>query len=478
MKLKRGDRVTLDIVDTAEKDQWFGRTRDNIGVFVRGQTAVGDVVEAEVFKSRKSHVYAHLIDVTTPSSFRQDPVCSHFGSCGGCKWQHIAYAEQRRLKHAMVVAALSRIGGFEQPDVDNAVAAEQVTGYRNKVEFSFSDSRFLTGDEIASGAETFAKPKTFALGFHAPRNFYKVVDIDWCHLATEATNTVLDCVKRFALKHKLPAYTVRNHTGFLRHLMVRHAARTGELMVNLVTATHDAGITADLLALLQAETDGGVHTFVNNITARKGDVSTGEREVVVYGSGQITELLAGCRFRISANSFFQTNTHQAEKLVAMVLEDVGSRADAVVYDLYCGAGSLSLPIAPHCRKLLGIDCVEAAISDAVGNASLNDVGNCQFEVANLNQAPDLMATFETFGLPDTVVTDPPRAGMNPKALSVVLRLRPSRIVYVSCNPVSLARDAGTLCRGGDYRLARVRPIDMFPYTNHIETVALLERTTT
>jgi len=463
----KGQCIELTISDLAEGTKCFGKLDEGLAVFVQGPAAVGDRVAAKVYKIKKNYLEADLVEVIAPSPYRVKPVCDHFGVCGGCKWQHVVYTEQLRVKRKLVADALKHVGGFEGVAVSEPLASAKVFGYRNKMEFSFSSERYLLADEMGLQEEVLAKPKDFALGFHSPGRYDKVVDIDLCHISPDEMNAALALVKQFFRARGIPAYSTRTHEGFLRHLMVRKAFATGEFMVNLVTSSHDAALMRELDAALPRE----VTTFVNNVTTRASNVAFGEQEVVLRGPGTITERLGRFQFRISANSFFQTNTAQAEVLYRTTLDAAGLQGGETVFDLYCGTGTIALFMSDHCRRVIGFEMEPSSIADAGKNAEFNGVGNCSFvhmDLKHLDHVAD--------EAPDVVITDPPRAGMHPKVVERLLEMKPRRIVYVSCNPASLARDAHGLCAQGAYRLGPVQPVDLFPHTYHVESVAVLDRT--
>ena len=474
---KKKQIVEVEITDLGEKNQCFGRLEDGIAIFVQGPAAVGDVVKAEIFKIKKKFLAARFREVIKPSPHRIDPVCSYFGLCGGCKWQHMAYTEQLRLKRKQVQDALEHIGGFSGIECNNCLPAPELFGYRNKMDFSFTDLRYLTPDEIGIEPGDHKKPLDFALGFHAPGCFSKAIDIDHCDLSTPEMNTTLNTVREFCLQHKneLPIYSTHTHVGELRNLVVRHGGHTGEFMINLVTSTHKPELMQKLKETLIGALGDKLTTFVNNITSAKNTVAFGEKEFVLHGSGYITDRLGDYTYRISANSFFQTNTDQAETLYNQILETAQLQPTDTVYDLFCGTGSISLFASSHCKKVLGIELVESSVRDARENAKRHDVENCEFIQLDLKDIYNIEDEMKQFGAPDVVITDPPRAGMHPKAVKMLRELAPPTIVYVSCNPASLARDGQMLCEEGAYKLVHCRPVDMFPQTNHVESVARFER---
>ena len=470
---KKGETVELTISDIAEKDRCFGKLENGAGAFVRGMLAVGDTVTATITKKRPTYIEAVFDELLAPSPDRVKPECPVFGVCGGCKWMHVGYDAQLRYKQKKVYDALVHIGGMQDIIVKPVLPAAATVHYRNKVEFSCSSKRYLMPDELRM--EVLEKPKDFALGFHAPGNFEKVLEIDCCYLAKESMNRALDVTRKFALEQSLSPYAAREHTGFLRNLMLRYSEERDELMVNLVTSWHDPELMEAYRDKLLSEMPGQKITVVNNITTRKNTVATGEKEYLVHGKGAIQERLGDLQFRISANSFFQTNTKQAEVLYNGIMKMAGLEQDDTVYDLYCGTGTITLYLAKRCRSAVGLEIVESSLADAVENASRNGIANASFYRVDLKNFHALLGTLEEFGFPRVIITDPPRAGMHPKALKTMVRLQPETIVYVSCNPANLARDGKEICTSG-YLLEEVQPVDMFPHTSHIETLACFRRT--
>jgi 23S rRNA (uracil1939-C5)-methyltransferase len=474
-RFSKGDRVEVEIIDAAEAEKCFGRLPDGVGVFVRGLAAIGDRVEGAVSKIKPRYLEARLQRVVRASPHRVQPICPHFGVCGGCKWQHVSYEEQLRIKRKQVEDALTHLGGFRQPEVHSVIPAEMPFGYRNKVDFTFGNRRFLLTEEAELPPEDRTKPSDFAVGFHAPFQYAKVLDIDYCFLATPEMNRVLEIVRAFAREQGWSIYDTRSHQGYLRNLVVRQSEATGQVMVNLVTSSYEPERMENLAHGLEAGLRDRLGTFLNHVTQRKSQVAMGEAEHVIRGPGRIVERLADLEYAVSANSFFQTHTRQACTLVDQVVSLADLQESDTAYDLYCGAGSMSLPLARRCSRLLGIDLMESAITDATANADRNRIENCTFRTMDMKDLRKTLDEWRAWGVPDVVVTDPPRDGMHPKAVQALLELAPRRMVYVSCKPASFARDAQLLCGSDAYRLGAVQPVDMFPQTNHIECVALLVR---
>ncbi len=471
---RKGDSVEVTILDTAEDDACLARLPEGMVVFVRGQVTPGDVVSATISKIKKNYLEAKLVRVITPSPDRVDPVCSHYGVCGGCKWQHVAYERQADFKRKLVQDTLQRVGGFAGFEVLPVRAAAGTYHYRNKVDFTFSNERFILEEELSIPPGERAKPSDFALGFHRPRCFNKIIDIDRCHIATERSSEVLELTRRFFLAHPRPAYSTFTHEGFLRNLVIRHAGISGQCMVNLITSWHEPELMRSYADSLLAALPGQLTTIINSTTARKNLVAYGDEAHVLHGNGQIIEVLDGLEFVISPNSFFQTNSKQALVLYRTVAEMAELKPGDVLYDLYCGTGSITMFAGRACRLAYGFELEPSAVADAIVNAERNGMTDRTTFIST--DMKHLRAAMNNTGhRPDVVITDPPRAGMHEDAVATLLQLAPRRIIYVSCHPASLARDAKALCAGGAYRLSSVQPVDLFPQTFHIESVACLDR---
>ena len=474
--VKKGEIVEVEIFDTADKNLCVGQLEDGMRVFVAGAVAVGDTVRAKVTKIKKRYLQAQLTEILKFSDRRTEPRCKYFGVCGGCKWQHFDYSEQLRVKRKQVLDALVHIGLFENPEVAECIPAKELFGYRNKIDMDFTDMRYLTADEVDVPEAELKKPLDFALGFHAPGCFSKAIDIDHCDIATEDMNLAVETVRQFCRDRKISIYSTFTHEGFLRNLVVRQGGATGELMIDLITSTHDPKLMQELLVELKAAFGDKLTTFVNGISTRQNMVAVNEEEHVLCGEGSITDRLGEYTYRISPNSFFQTNTAQAEVLYNEIIKQARFQGSETVYDLFCGTGSIALFAAKHCAKVLGIELVESAVADAQKNADEHGATNCTFRQMDLMHFGKIHEELEAFGLPDLVITDPPRAGMHPKAVQMLRELAPPVVIYVSCGPASLARDGQLLCEGGLYKLVSCQPVDMFPQTNHVESVARFELT--
>jgi 23S rRNA (uracil1939-C5)-methyltransferase len=470
--MKRGDVIDVTIESAAFEGKSVARV-DGFVLFVQGAVP-GDRARVTVTRTKKSFAEAELTGVLEPSPLRAAPRCRHFGACGGCKWQHVAYDAQCEFKRQHVVDALERIGGFPGIAVAPTLGASSPYYYRNKMEFSFG-RRWLTREEMAARAEENGTPAEdlFALGLHIAGRYDRIIDLDECWLQSPVSVRIVNAVRAYSREHALPVYSTESHTGYLRNLAVREGRRTGDRMVNLVTRDDREDIMTPLTAYLLSAVPE-ITTVVNNITQKVSQVALGESERVYYGSGTIRERIGSRIYRISANSFFQTNTEQAEELYNAVARAATIRRGDVVYDLYSGTGTIALHVADEAKEVIGIESVRSSVEDAHKNAAANVVGNCRFLLGDLKETllgsrpggPELPH-------PDVVILDPPRAGVHEKVIREIRTLAPRRIVYVSCNPATQARDLKILCEDGYYRPDRVQPVDMFPHTYHIENIVSL-----
>ena len=471
--MKRGEEVQLRLERFAFEGKTVARV-DGLVAFVSGGVA-GDEVRARVTKVKKQFVEAETLEVLKPSSKRTEPRCKHFGTCGGCKWQHVDYQAQLDFKRQHVIDALERIGGFKGVAVKPTLASPDIYHYRNKMEFSFGQ-RWLSREELQAkeNGGTFNEQELFALGLHIPKRFDRVLDLDECWLQSETSYKIVNAVRRFCHEHSLPIYSTDTHTGFLRNLVIREGKRTGDLMANLVTSEERPEIMVALRDRLLGEFPG-ITTVINNITDRKSQVAIGDTETVYHGPGYITERIGKRTYNISANSFFQTNTSQAENLYEAARRMARLKPSDIVFDLYSGTGTIALHIADDVAQVVGIESVPSATEDAERNAKLNGVDNCRFILGDLKDTLIQGTTlFENQQRPNVVITDPPRVGMHEKVIDELQRLSPERIVYVSCNPATQARDLKLLYESGNYEIAEVLPVDMFPHTYHVESVVMLQ----
>jgi 23S rRNA (uracil1939-C5)-methyltransferase len=467
--LRRGDLVELMPTDLALGGAAVARL-DDLVVFIE-QALPGQTVLATISKKKKNFAEARLERVLQPSPDQAEPQCSHFGHCGGCRWQHLTYDKQLQYKQHQVEESLRHIGGFTGLDVQPTLASPDLYRYRNKMEYSFSPQRWVPVYEKGTFPE---KNEGLYLGLHAKGFFDKIIDVEACHLLTPVTNDILHEVRQFAIDSGRPAYHARDHHGFWRFLVMRHARKTGEIMVNLVASEYDEALAREFSRRMQARFPE-ISSLLYSTTQSLSGVAFSETEYLLAGKSTITETLGSLAFEISSNSFFQTNTLQAERLYDVVIEYAGIKPGETVYDLYCGAGTISLYVSHLAGKVVGFESVKSAVSDAQHNAANNQIGNCSFVLGDLRDLLENSAeTLARHGRPDVMIIDPPRGGMHPKTVAAVARLQPERIVHVSCNPATLARDLKVLC-AETYQLTKIQPVDMFPHTAHIEVVVLLQR---
>lgn len=464
--MKRGDELTVSVEDFALEGRCVARV-EGLVVFVRGAVP-GDRARIRITRTKRNYADAECLELLERSPHRTDPRCRYFGVCGGCTWQHVAYDVQTAFKRRHVIDCLERLGGFPGVTVSETLRAPEPYYYRNKMEFSFGE-RWLTREEMEGGGNA----DRFALGLHIPQRFDRVLDVEECFLQSPVSVRIVNAVRNFCRERRLSVYSTATHRGYLRNLVIRQGTRTGDVMVNLVTSDEREDVVRPMAAQVRAAAPE-VTTFVNNVTTRKSQVAVGDREVVIEGPGFITEVLGSRRYRISANSFFQTNTAQAERLYDRVRDVASLRPQDVVWDLYCGTGTIALHLAGDVAEVVGVESVAAAVADAQRNAELNGVTNCRFVCATMEEALSRdTGWMQSVPAPHVIVLDPPRAGVHDKVLRRIAELAPDRIVYVSCNPSTQARDLKTLVSMVPYTIREVVPVDMFPQTSHVESIVAL-----
>jgi len=456
---------SVPITGIADRGKGVGRTPDGLVVFVE-DAVPGDVVDVFVQKKKGGFAEGVVQDFVTMSPQRVEPFCEHFKVCGGCKWQYLSYEDQLVHKQQVVQDALLRIGKIQVGEILPILGAKETTFYRNKLEFAFANKRWLLKEEM--GGEVINANR--ALGFHRAGHFDKIVDIRRCWLQAEPSNELRNFIRELAIEQDLPFYDMRKHEGFLRNLLVR-LTTTGELMLIVSFAYDDqAAIRLFLDAILERFRDQ-MTTLLYSVNTKKNDAIYDLHMIPYHGKGYVEERLGDVRFKIGPKSFFQTNTAQGKNLYDVVVQFAGLSGSENVYDLYTGTGSIALYVAKYCRQVVGIEEVPEAIADAEENKALNGIDNAIFYAGDVKNvlSPEFVALH---GKPDLVITDPPRAGMHEKAVRFLLDLAAPRIVYVSCNPATQARDIQWLSE--KYDTLKSQAVDMFPHTHHIENVALLE----
>lgn len=457
----------LSIIDIAEEGKGVAKAEELV-VFV-DKAVPGDIVDVRLTKKKKNFAEAVIEKLHKSSEYRTDPFCQHFGTCGGCKWQHMEYDAQLRFKHQTVEAALQRLAKIDTSGMETILGSKENTYYRNKLEYTFSNKRWLEKADM-SVEETDEDPKEMnALGFHVPGRFDKILDIQHCYLQSEPSNTLRNKIRGYALRSGLSFYDLRNHEGNLRNLIIRTSS-TGEVMVVVVFAYVSQEQIDEMMQYLQ-ENFPEITSLLYVVNQKKNDTIF-DQEVITYaGRDYIFEEMEGLKFKIGAKSFYQTNSAQAYELYKITKEFADLKGDELVYDLYTGAGTIANFVARGVKQVVGIEYVPTAIEDAKFNSELNGIDNTVFYAGDMK---DILTRdfIESHGKPDVVITDPPRAGMHADVVERLLEMEAEKIVYVSCNAATQARDLALLKE--KYDVLRIKPVDMFPHTQHVENVVLLK----
>ncbi|MGJ8666175.1 MAG: 23S rRNA (uracil(1939)-C(5))-methyltransferase RlmD [Patiriisocius sp.] len=469
MARKKTNRVILEnltVIDAGAKGKAVAKAEDGRVVFINNAIP-GDVVDVQTTKKRKAYFEGNAISFSKLSDKRVEPTCEHFGTCGGCKWQNMGYEHQLFYKQKEVENNLKRLGKVELPEVSPILGSADQYFYRNKMEFSFSDSKWLTLDQIKS--DVIVENKN-ALGFHIPGMWDKILDLNKCHLQRDPSNAIRDFVKAEAEKLDIPFFNTRNQTGVLRTLMIR-TSTTGEVMVLLQFFKEDKTKREALLNAI-AEKFPDVTSLLYVING-KGNDTIYDQEVLVHsGKDHIFEEMEGLTFKINAKSFYQTNSEQAFELYKVTRDFAGLNGDELIFDLYTGTGTIAQFVAKNAKKVIGVEAVPDAITAAKENAERNGITNCEFYVGDMKKVFNEQFIAK-HGMADVVITDPPRDGMHAYVVAQLINLAPQKIVYVSCNSATQARDLSLL--DSLYKVTKVQPVDMFPQTHHVENVVLLEK---
>ena len=454
---------SLEITTLAAEGKAMGRYNEQV-VFVP-MTVPGDVVDVQIRNKRRRFMEGVVVNYVKRSPLREEPFCPHFGVCGGCKWQNLPYAEQLRFKTEQVHDQLSRIGKVALPEVRPCLGSAETKFYRNKLEFTFADKRWLTYEEIAEGGDIEPQP---AVGFHIPGCFDKVLDINKCHLQVDLSNRIRLATKSFCIEHGYSFHNAKAHEGLMRTIVIRTAS-TGEVMVIVVFNENDKERINALMSYLQSEFPE-ITSLIYMVNDKWND-SLGDREPICFaGKDHIIEEMEGLQFKVGPKSFYQTNSEQAYELYKVTREFAELKADDTLYDLYTGTGTIANFCARHAKRVVGVEYVPEAIEDAVINSQLNGIDNTVFYAGDMK---DVISDefIERNGRPDVIILDPPRAGVDERVLEVIKRAAPERMVYVSCNPSTQARDLAIL--SDMYEILAVQPVDMFPHTHHVENVVKL-----
>lgn len=454
----------LEIIDAGAEGKAVGKI-DGLTVFVPFAVP-GDLVDVEIFKKKKNFAEGRLLAVKEKSPDRIEPVCEHFGLCGGCKWQNMSYSKQLYYKQKQVDDNFKHLGKFDFPPVMPIIPSDNQLYYRNKLEYTFTDLRWL--DEVDYEKQKEGPIDTRGLGFHIPLKFDKVLDINKCHLQAEPENSIRLAIKEFAIQNDIPFYNIRNHEGILRNVIIRSNS-SNEWMVILVVSKR----TKEVMRMMEFLTIKFpmISSLQYVINQKLNDTITDLDIILFKGTPYICENMEDLTFKVGPVSFFQTNSQQAYKLYSIAREFAAISQNDIVYDLYTGTGTIANFIARKAQKVVGIEYVDAAIEDARDNSSVNRIQNTLFYAGDI--AKVLTSEFvNENGTPTIIITDPPRAGMHPKVIERMLEIKPNRIVYISCNPATQARDITLLSEL--YKISKVQPVDMFPHTQHVENIVLLE----
>ncbi|HOU68259.1 MAG TPA: 23S rRNA (uracil(1939)-C(5))-methyltransferase RlmD [Paludibacteraceae bacterium] len=455
----------IEITDVAAEGKAIAK-QDNIVIFTQ-YVVPGDVVDLQITRKKNSYMEGRVVNIHKYSDKRCEAFCKHYGVCGGCKWQILPYEEQLKYKENQVLNNLTRIGKVELPEISPILGSKKTTYYRNKLEFTFSNKKWLTEEAIKSG-ETFDNRN--ALGFHIPGMFDKVLDIEECYLQDNISNEIRNEIKKFAIDNDMSFYDIRNREGFLRNIIIRTAS-TGEIMVIVVFFNNDQENIEKLLSHV-AEKFPQITSLLYIINEKCNDIITDLETITYKGRDYIYEEMEGLKFKIGPKSFYQTNSTQAYELYKVARNFAGLTGNELVYDLYTGTGTIACFVSKMAKKVVGIEYVPEAIGDAKVNAETNKIDNTIFYAGDMKEI--LTDEFiQQHGRPDVIITDPPRDGMHPDVVETILRAEPKRIVYVSCNPATQARDLNLLDQ--KYQVMAVQPVDMFPHTQHVENVVLLNK---
>jgi len=456
----------LEIIDAGAEGKAVGK-KDGLTVFVPFAVP-GDMVNVELFKKKKGYAEARIINIKTKSPYRIEPECTHFGLCGGCKWQIMDYETQLKYKQKQVEDAFRHLGKFEFPPIQPIIPSINRFRYRNKLEYTFSHLRWLDDEDmrLRNAGEIL---ETRGLGFHIPGKFDKVLDVNHCYLQAEPSNKIRNSVREFAITHDIPFYNIRNHEGILRNLIIRNNTKNEMMVILSITEMNDK--VQELLAFLKDKFSQIISLFY--VINTKLNDSISYLEPVLYaGVSHISETMEELHFKIGPLSFFQTNNLQALELYKVARAFAQITPKDIVYDLYTGTGTIALFVAKQAQKVVGIEYVDASIEDAKYNAQQNGISNTVFFSGDMKDVLNENCTKRN-GKPDIVITDPPRAGMHPAVVARLLEMEAPKIIYISCNPATQARDITELSK--KYSIEKVQPVDMFPHTHHVENVVLMSR---
>lgn len=467
--IKKGDEITVDVSDLTSEGQGISKLEDTFVVFTQN-TLPGDKALIKIIKKKSNYAEARLIQIIVPSDFRVIPRCPYFGLCGGCKIQNYDYNKQILYKTNVVKNAFEKIGGFKDLKIGETIKSNEIYYYRNKMEFSFSDDKWYDEKHFGDWEEN-----KFALGLHVPKFHSKILDIHQCFLQSNLSNEILNFSREFFKKRNVSIYSTKTQKGYLRFLIIRESKNTKDVMVNLITYGFEEALMNDYCRELRNNSPD-ITIVINTISQNKAQIAAGEKEYILYGEAFLREALRAdygkeYMFYISPQSFFQTNTLQAEKLFNTLLKLSDFKHTDNVLDLYCGIGSISIFISGLVKKVLGVELLKDSLLSAQTNAKYNSVKNCEFIHSDIKEFLERYEHLEGY---NKLILDPPRSGLHPKICDILAETKFDKIMYISCNPHTQARDLKIICRKGNYEIESMQPLDMFPHTYHIENIAVLK----
>ena len=466
--IKKGSELNLVIDSLSYGGKGISRY-EGIVIFTNN-VLPGQKIKAKIIKKKKNYLEAIPIEIIKESSFKQKEKCNHFYDCGGCKTQDLKYEKQINQKEKQIIEALNHLGQINISKIEPIIKSDMIYEYRNKMEFSFSNNRWLINNEKGLKNE---KPKDFALGLHPLKRFDKIVDIDNCEIQTKLANKILMLIKKESIDNNLIPYDIINHTGFMRNIIIKHPKYSNQVMINIITAYKEEKLLIPIVSKLK-KLSPNIKSIINTINDKKSDSAYGMPQSLLYGENFIIEYLNEFQFEISADSFFQTNSIQALNMYQYIRNECKLTGSEIIYDFYCGTGTISIFIAKNAKKVYGFEIVESAIKDAKKNALKNNIKNTEFYCGDLSKMLQNYSDIIKKNPCDILILDPPRAGLHPKTLKEVLTIKPQKIIYVSCNPTTQARDVREFINS-NYIMGKVQPIDMFPHTHHIECVITLDK---
>jgi 23S rRNA (uracil1939-C5)-methyltransferase len=467
--MKKGDEITIDVISLSTEGKGISKTEEGFVVF-SNNTLPGDKTRLRINKNKRNYAEATVLELIERSPFRIEPLCNHFGTCGGCKLQNYDYEKQIEFKTQAVKDAFERIGSFDNLIIPEAIKSNDIFFYRNKMEFSFTNDIWREKADMESTDK-------FGLGLHVPGFHSKILNIEKCFLQSELSNSILNFTRDFFKEKDTSIYTIKTHSGFLRFLIIRESKNSNDVMVNIVTYDYDKELMDNYTKEI-SERFPQVTTFVNSCSQKKAQIAFGDSSNNLFGKGFIYEHLNNGErdyiFKISPNSFFQTNTKQAENLYSVAADFLELKNSDSVLDLYCGAGSIAIYISEKINKVTGVELIPDAIENAKENAELNKIKNTDFILSDIKDFFETIHDSKKYINYNKVILDPPRSGLHPDICKILSESNYEKICYISCNPVTQARDLKMICEKGNYKIEKIQPVDMFPHTYHIENIVSLK----